>query len=206
MRGSRTLALAGLVATLFASASGAELRPRPRPVPPGEVCGDPTLVGTPLPAITDEGGCGIAAPVRLAVAAGVVLEPPATVACEMARALAAWLLRGPKASFAARGARLDALTVVDAYSCRNRNRAEEGELSEHALGTAIDVGGFRLGDGTSVSVADGWASPSGARRSGGRPTPDAASSEPCSGRTQTRCTPTTLHLDVEQRRSGPYCR
>ena len=150
--------LAGVVAAGALAAPGvAEIRgPLPRPSPAGEVCGEPALLGTPEPVIAGEGGCGVAAPVRLSSAAGVALEPPAVMACETARALAAWMEAGPSPVFAEAGERLEAVTVVDAYSCRNRNRAEAGKLSEHALGHAVDIGGFRLEGGAVVMVREGW--------------------------------------------------
>ena len=109
--------------------------------------------------MTAEGGCGIAAPVRVTTAAGIALEPPPILACDTARALAEWLRGGARPAFAALGHRVRAAVVVDAYSCRNRNRAAEGKLSEHAFGRAIDISGFRLDDGTIVSVRQGWTSP-----------------------------------------------
>ena len=205
MPGVRSVALAGLL-VLAASAGGAEPRPLPRPVPLGEVCGDPALVGTGLLPIAGEGGCGVAAPVSLAAAAGVSLEPPATVACGTARALAAWLRRDGSARFAERGAVLAALVVVDGYSCRNRNRAEEGELSEHARGGAIDVGGFRLGDGTVVSVRDGWASPEWGATLRGLHRGACGVFGTVLGPDANPLHADHLHLDVEQRRSGSYCR
>ena len=200
------LALAGLLAVLAASAGGTEPRPRPRPVAAGEVCGDPALVGRPLPSIAGEGGCGVAAPVSLEVAAGVGLEPPATLACGAARALAAWLGSEGKARFAERGAELAALVVVDGYSCRNRNRAEEGELSEHALGGAIDVGGFRLGDGTVVGVLDGWASPEWGATLRGLHRDACGVFGTVLGPDANPLHADHLHFDVERRRSGAYCR
>ena len=199
-------ALAGLAAALLAAPLAAEPRPLPRPLPPSEVCGDPTLVGTPVAPIREAGGCGIGAPVRLAEAAGVALEPAPTVACAAARALSAWLVRGPRPAFAAEGARLEALVVVDAYSCRSRNRAEAGKLSEHARGRAIDIAGFRLDDGATVTIREGWGSgawgpvlrrihAAGCGTFGTVLGPDA---NPLHA--------DHLHLDVEERRSGAYCR
>ena len=189
---------------LLAAALAVSAPPLPRPAPPAAVCGDPALVGVPLPPVAD-GPCGIAAPVALASVAGVALEPPATLDCATAHALAAWLRVGPDASFTALGRGLRALTVVDAYSCRNRNRAADGKLSEHAFGRAIDVSGFRLDDGTLVAVKGGW---------------DAGFWAPVLRRIHDAgCGPFAtvlgpdanalhadhLHLDVESRRSGPYC-
>ena len=38
------------------------------------------------------------------------------------------------------------------YECRNRNRAANGHLSAHALGIAVDVGAFELGNGKVVPI------------------------------------------------------
>jgi hypothetical protein len=195
----------GLIAILLATAVAAEPPPPPRPPPPGEVCGDPALNGMPLPAVAGTGGCGITAPVRLLVAGGVALEPPATVSCETARALADWLRRGPEASFRALGQRLEAVTVVDAYSCRNRNRAAVGKLSEHAFGRAIDIGGFRLADGTTLTIRDGWTAP---RWSVVLRRIHDAGCGPFGTVLGPEANPLHadhLHLDMARRRSGPYC-
>jgi hypothetical protein len=42
-----------------------------------------------------------------------------------------------------------------AYTCRGRNDGN-GRLSQHALGNAIDIGSFELGDGTRVTVETDW--------------------------------------------------
>ncbi|MFO1143453.1 MAG: extensin family protein [Amaricoccus sp.] len=189
-----------LAATLAVSAP-----PPPRPTPPGAVCGDPALVGVPLAPVVDD-ACGIPEPVSLASVHGVALEPPATLDCATAHALAVWLRVGPDASFTALGRELRALTVADAYSCRNRNRAADGKLSEHAFGRAIDVSGFRLGDGTLVSVRDGWGTgfwdPVLRRIHDAGCGPFATVLGPAANALHAD----HLHLDVESRRSGPYCR
>jgi hypothetical protein len=48
--------------------------------------------------------------------------------------------------------------VIGGYACRNRNSAKGGRLSEHAKGNALDIGGFVLKDGTTMSVLKGWRS------------------------------------------------
>lgn len=147
--------------------AGRGMAPVPRPVPLSRpplpdvagaagVCDDPRLAATVVEPVIGEGECGILQPVRLAAAAGVALDPPPLVTCDTARSLATWLQRGPKVTFAARGTRLERLAVVDAYSCRNRNRAADGKLSEHAFGRAIDISAFVLADGATVTVLDGW--------------------------------------------------
>jgi hypothetical protein len=199
------ISAAGLTAILLATPITAEPAPLPRPPPLGEVCGDPALVGVPLAAIKGEGGCGIAAPVRLSAATGVTLEPPAIIACETGRAFADWIRRGPKTNFAALGQRLAAILVVDAYSCRNRNRAPRGKLSEHASGRAIDIGAFRLGDGTTVTFRDGWRA---SRWSAALRHIHDAGCGPFGTVLGPEANPLHadhLHLDMAERRSGPYC-
>ncbi len=154
----------------------------------------------PLAPIAD-GECGVAAPVALASAAGVALEPPATVSCAAAEALGDWLV-AVKPAFPAG---LAAITVVDAYSCRNRNRAKDGKLSEHAFGNALDIAAFRRGDGSTVTVADGWKD--------GTDGPllrrlHAAACGPFGtvlGPEANALHADHLHFDVATRRSGPYC-
>jgi hypothetical protein len=199
------LAFCGPILAVLAAPASGEAPPPARPQP-AVICGDRLLAGRPLPPISEDGGCGVERPVSVAAAAGVALEPPAVVGCATARTLAAWLERVVKPGFADRNGRVDAITVVDGYSCRNRNRAEEGELSEHALGGAIDIGGFRLGDGEIVTVLEGWESPEWG------PTLRRIHAAGC-GMFGTALGPEAnplhadhLHLDVEERRSGPYCR
>ncbi len=48
------------------------------------------------------------------------------------------------------------VTHMGAYSCRRMYGREEGRWSEHATGNAIDIGGFVLSDGRTVSVLRDW--------------------------------------------------
>jgi hypothetical protein len=197
-----------LAATLAAAPAAPADRPLPRPgaVASGPVCGDAAILGETLPAIEDGGGCGIARPVRLRSVAGVALAPEPTLGCDAAGALKAWVRDEAKPAFAPIGARLEGLEIADDYSCRNRNRAARGKLSEHARGGAIDIAGFRLADGTVVSVADGWTSP---RYGTALRRLHAAACGPFGtalGPGSDEFHETHLHYDVEERRIGPYCR
>jgi hypothetical protein len=174
---------------------------QPQPQPPGEVCGDARLVGTEVAPIVGEGECGVAAPVLLSSAAGVALEPPATVGCATAAALAGWL-DGVKPAFPAG---LAAVTVVDAYSCRNRNRTRDGKLSEHALGNAIDIAAFRRGDRTAVTVLDGWRDPKRGILLRTLHRAACGTFGTVLGPEANALHADHLHLDVGRRRSGPYC-
>ncbi len=42
------------------------------------------------------------------------------------------------------------------YSCRNINNGKSGQRSEHAYANAVDISGFRLADGTEISVLRDW--------------------------------------------------
>jgi hypothetical protein len=183
----------------------AEDRTEPRAEPSDALCGVPGLRGESLPAITAEGGCGVAAPIRLEAVDGVALEPPAVMACDTARALLVWMKGTVTESFAAKGADPSALVIADSYSCRNRNRAASGKLSEHARGNAIDISGFRVGDDHLVTVLDGWNSPEWGEtlrrlRAGGCG-PFGTVLGPGSNALHAD----HFHFDVAARRSGPWC-
>jgi hypothetical protein len=63
-----------------------------------------------------------------------------------------------KAAMADLGRRVVRIDHLGAYSCRN-STGRRDQLSEHARGLAIDISGFRLSDGTSISVERDWAPP-----------------------------------------------
>ena len=104
------------------------------------------------------GRCGTPAPVLLKAIGreSVVLQPPAVANCALVAALGTWIdhLLQPAArdGFAAPVVRF---SDVSAYACRNRNKAADGPISEHAFANAIDIGSFVLADGRVVKVADG---------------------------------------------------
>ncbi len=43
-----------------------------------------------------------------------------------------------------------------AYACRNQRGGNPGQLSQHALGRAIDLSAFELADGDVIRVAEDW--------------------------------------------------
>src|SRR5919201_5541681 len=57
------------------------------------------------------------------------------------------------------GSRATRVDHLGSYSCRRQNSRTAGRWSQHALGQAIDIAGFRLSDGTSVSVERDWNAP-----------------------------------------------
>jgi hypothetical protein len=54
------------------------------------------------------------------------------------------------------GQRVTAIHHAGSFSCRRVYGRAQGRLSEHATADALDITGFRLADGSSVSVLDDW--------------------------------------------------
>lgn len=108
-----------------------------------------------------ESGCHVDEPVlvrRLTLRQGdasetLALDPPATMACDLAAALGRWAQTGlqplAKGHFSQRIVRL---RVGGGHECRRRNRSKAGPLSEHATGRALDIFSFVL-DGADRSEA-----------------------------------------------------
>ena len=56
------------------------------------------------------------------------------------------------------GGPVTAIDHAGSYSCRRLYGRAEGGFSEHATANAIDITGFRLADGSTVSVLRDWRS------------------------------------------------
>ena len=106
-----------------------------------------------------QGSCGAAAPIKVSSVgrAAVSLQPPSVMNCAVAAAVSRWVERvlQPAAQ------ELLASPVVrmlgtGSYTCRNRNGAADGPISEHAFANAFDVAGFVLADGRTINVLGGW--------------------------------------------------
>lgn len=100
--------------------------------------------------IEDGKSCGIDKPVEVsALLPDVKLVPPATLRCQAALQAARMtrdlVIPAAKAAFPDRPP-LSEVHQASGYVCRNRNSAETGKLSEHALGNAIDIAELRFGD------------------------------------------------------------
>lgn len=163
-----------------------------------------------ISAIHDSKACGIERPVLLkTLAGGIALEPAATIRCETALQLSRWMEGSVKPSLSAAlpGEEITGLSQASAYVCKNRNGATEGRISEHAFGNAIDIAGFTLKSGKSLTI---------------RPADKDATLEGAFQRaiTEAACLYFTtvldpgsdaahqnhLHLDVKERRGGyRYC-
>jgi hypothetical protein len=105
-----------------------------------------------------QGLCGTPAPIllrSLGVDQKVELEPPATVSCDLAKALSEWVdgvQREAKERFGAAVAKLRA----SSYACRNIYNRANPPLSQHALANAIDLTGFMLTSGEHITVREDW--------------------------------------------------
>jgi hypothetical protein len=189
------------------------MRPRTRPteaaapVEPGKpastrkgsVCKNNNIKGTVLKPITSRTkGCGIKAPVLVSSVNGVRLSPAATLNCDAAEALSTWIDDGLQPAFQNQVTQLD---IAASYVCRTRNNKPGGRISEHATGNAIDISGFVLSSGKTMTVANNY----------GRQI-RAAQKAAC-GTFRTTLGPGSdgyheshIHLDVSKRGGSAYCR
>lgn len=105
------------------------------------------------------GPCGDPAPVKL-IQVGkvpVTFNPAPTVNCQMVAALAKWIDKGLQPLARKHiGARLTEISVMSSYSCRNAYGRKNTRLSEHALGNALDIGGFVFADGLKARLLAHW--------------------------------------------------
>ena len=70
----------------------------------------------------------------------------------MAEALAHFMRDDVAPAVAELGAPLASVIGYDSFECRGRNRVISAKLSEHGKANAIDVRGFRLGNGSVVEL------------------------------------------------------
>lgn len=111
-----------------------------------------------LPPRRDGASCGYDDAVRFRTGgARRIAFAPADpgVACPVAASLSMWEWEVLQPAAQARfGARVVAIDHFGSYNCR-RIAGREG-WSEHATADAIDIAGFRLADGTRITVARDW--------------------------------------------------
>jgi hypothetical protein len=120
---------------------------------------DEIAVAPSIPDIWGPGGCGGEDLVRLEAVVlpdkrQVALKPPATLRCAMASEIAAWIRTDIAPLTTSLGSTISALDNFDSFECRGRNGVAGAQLSEHGRANALDVGGFRLANGQSISLVD----------------------------------------------------
>ncbi|MDW4499807.1 extensin family protein [Sulfitobacter sp. D35] len=122
----------------------------------GAVCGTPEIQGERLNTVAGRGACGVTDAVRVRSVSGVVLSQQSVMDCRTAQVLNAWVAQSAKPVLRRRGGGLARLEVAAHYACRGRNNQSGARLSEHGKGRAIDISGFTLRDGYTISVLRGW--------------------------------------------------
>lgn len=100
-----------------------------------------------------EGDCGVLRPVSVTkLSNGARIEPGTVMLCRTALALDVWMGESvtPAAKAEFDGASVKALSQASTYVCRAR--ASESKISEHSRGSAIDIAGVELSNGTTLTV------------------------------------------------------
>ena len=176
----------------------AEMASKPTASRRGSVCNNPAIKGVTLKPITSRvKGCNVKVPVQVTSVNGVRLNPPATINCAAASALAEWVDEGLQPAF---NNQVVQLTIADSYSCRPRNNQRGNKVSEHGSGNAIDISGFVLSTGKMMTVLGNYG------------TQIKRAKKAACGTFHTTLGPGSdgyhenhIHLDVAPYRGGPYC-
>lgn len=106
-------------------------------------------------------GCGWHNAVRVANAGGAKVGI-GTVSCDVAAAFAMWIAHDVQPAAAATyGKHVRSLRHLGSYSCRNivGSRIWGDTRSQHATAAAIDVAGFTLEGGHTITVKQHWRDP-----------------------------------------------
>lgn len=103
--------------------------------------------------------CGAIQPFQMSGAARgrVLLEPAATLRCNMIPQVERWVTHSVMP--AARrylGMEIAKMRVAASYACRPINHKSGAKLSEHGRANALDISSFTLVNGHKVTVKDGW--------------------------------------------------
>jgi hypothetical protein len=118
----------------------------------------PQIEATPIPDSEIKDGCGWTNAVRL-VSAGGIRSGFDKVTCETAVALALWLAHDVQTlAQDILGEPVTSIQSFGSYSCRNivGNRLWSSVRSQHASANAVDIAGFWLKSGRSISVLRHW--------------------------------------------------
>lgn len=123
----------------------------------GAVCGDVAIQGEVVGFVPGRlSACGIQNGVRVRSVSGVSLSQDAVIDCPTAKALKTWVDKGMKPAIGKTGGGVSQIKVAAHYACRTRNNQPGAKISEHGKGRAIDISGFRLRDGSAITLKQGW--------------------------------------------------
>ena len=117
------------------------------------------LVAEALPPV-GEGLCQVRSPLSVT---GIVVEGrevplsnPAVTGCALAGQVAEWVARADAYTQSVFKSGVAEVRVGTSYQCRSRNHQEGAPMSEHSFADALDVTGFTLADGTTLSLPHDW--------------------------------------------------
>ena len=123
----------------------------------GAVCGDPAIQGDVVGFVPGRlSACGIENGVRVRSVSGISLSQHALVDCTTAKALKSWVEKGMKPAVGQTGGGVSQIKVAAHFACRTRNNQAGAKVSEHGKGRAIDITGFRLRDGSDITLLQDW--------------------------------------------------
>nr|WP_113912097.1 extensin family protein [Roseovarius dicentrarchi] len=123
----------------------------------GAVCGDPAIQGEQVGRVPGRiAGCGIEDAVKVRSIDGVSLSQHALMDCQTARTIKSWMQRDMAPAVGNYGGGVAQLRVAAHYACRTRNNQRGAKISEHGKGHAIDITGFTLRDGKTITVLNDW--------------------------------------------------
>lgn len=115
----------------------------------------PEIKATPVADRKLRRGCGWTNAVRLKMAGGAHIG--ATMSCELAAGVALWMAHEVQpAAKNILGTTVTSVSDFGTYSCRNIVGKLSFMRSEHATANAFDISGFKLANGTRVSVLRDW--------------------------------------------------
>ena len=163
----RRLFLAALVLATLAACGTRIDSPPPAPAPPPRAAAGSCLaqldalgIGyAKVPDFHNDEGCGIDQAIRVERSA-VPWNRPSLVACKFE--LVEWDFETKVVQPAAWRVfkhHVSKLIHAGTYDCRGERGGNASKLSQHAYGKAIDVLGFEIDDGTTVSVRKDWVGP-----------------------------------------------
>ncbi len=105
------------------------------------------------------GICGLTHPFKVTalLEGSVILNATQTLDCPMIAALDRWIREVVQPAATARfGEPVVRINSMGSYSCRGINNMSGANLSEHAFGNAIDIGGFVLASGRELNIMRGF--------------------------------------------------
>nr|WP_298841806.1 extensin family protein [uncultured Roseobacter sp.] len=173
----------------------------------GAVCGNPDIQGESIGRVSSPTrGCGITEAVRVRSVSGISLSPASVMDCRTAQTLNFWVLESAVPRLSDTGGGLRAMRVIGHYACRTRNNRSGARISEHGKGRAIDISGFRLRDGSELSVLKDWDSKRGFKPLKNMHRDACGIFGTVLGPDSDRFHQDHFHFDTARHGSGAYCR